>query len=166
MQFSIVAASVCIPTNSARTFLFKPRCLWTGDLNVHVCFCTRELHVDDISLHSCQTVGSTSSSLAPFSVFSSLGKLPDQILRLSIYFSQYITSQIAQHFLVFISHKNPLSVTLLSHKNMILVQVFIYAFLQCFFEGNGIPLQYTCLENAMDRGAWQAAVHGAAKSQT
>ena len=33
-------------------------------------------------------------------------------------------------------------------------------------EGNGNPLQYSCLENAMDRGAWQAAVHGVAKSQT
>ena len=32
-------------------------------------------------------------------------------------------------------------------------------------EGNGIPLQYSCLENSMDRGAWKATVHGAAKSQ-
>ena len=31
-------------------------------------------------------------------------------------------------------------------------------------EGNGNPLQYSCLENSMDRGAWQDAVHGAAKS--
>ena len=27
-------------------------------------------------------------------------------------------------------------------------------------EGNGNPLQYSCLENPMDRGAWQATVHG------
>ena len=33
-------------------------------------------------------------------------------------------------------------------------------------EGNGNPLQYSCLENPMDRGAWQVTVHGAAKSQT
>ena len=33
-------------------------------------------------------------------------------------------------------------------------------------EGNGNPLQYSCLENPMDRGAWQAIVHGVAKSQT
>ena len=33
-------------------------------------------------------------------------------------------------------------------------------------EGNGNPLQYYCLENPMDRRAWQAAVHGVAKSQT
>ena len=31
---------------------------------------------------------------------------------------------------------------------------------------HGNPLQYYCLGNAMDRGAWQAAVHGVAKSQT
>ena len=33
-------------------------------------------------------------------------------------------------------------------------------------KGNGHPLQYSCLENAMDRGAWWATVHGVAKSQT
>ena len=33
-------------------------------------------------------------------------------------------------------------------------------------EGNGNPLQYSCLENPMDRGAWWAAFHGVAKSQT
>ena len=32
-------------------------------------------------------------------------------------------------------------------------------------EGNGNPLQYPCLENLMDRGAWWTAVHGVAKSQ-
>ena len=33
-------------------------------------------------------------------------------------------------------------------------------------EGNGSPLQYSCLENPMDGGAWWAAVHGIAKSRT
>ena len=33
-------------------------------------------------------------------------------------------------------------------------------------EGNGNSLQYYCLENSMDREAWQAAVHGEAKSHT
>ena len=33
-------------------------------------------------------------------------------------------------------------------------------------EGNGTPLQYSCLENPMDGGAWWAAVHGVTKSQT
>ena len=32
--------------------------------------------------------------------------------------------------------------------------------------GNGNPLQYSCLENSMDRGVWQATVHKVAKSQT
>ena len=32
--------------------------------------------------------------------------------------------------------------------------------------GNGNPLQYSCLENPTDRGAWQAIVHRVAKSQT
>ena len=33
-------------------------------------------------------------------------------------------------------------------------------------EGNGTPLQYSCLENPMDGGAWWAAVHGVARSRT
>ena len=58
--------------------------------------------------------------------------------------------------------------------------VFLFFFLVCHIvldqvqlhlreisgEGNGTPLQYSCLENPMDGGAWQAAVHGVAKSQT
>ena len=35
-----------------------------------------------------------------------------------------------------------------------------------FGGGNGTPLQYSCLENPMDGGAWWAEVHGVAKSQT
>ena len=33
-------------------------------------------------------------------------------------------------------------------------------------EGNGIPLQYSCLENPIDGGAWKAAVHGVAEGRT
>ena len=33
-------------------------------------------------------------------------------------------------------------------------------------EGKGNPLQYSCLENSMDRGAWKATVHAVANSQT
>ena len=33
-------------------------------------------------------------------------------------------------------------------------------------EGNGNPLQYSCLEKSMDRGAWWVTVHGVAKGQT
>ena len=35
-----------------------------------------------------------------------------------------------------------------------------------FGEGNGNPLQYSCLENPMDGGAWQATVHGVTESDT
>ena len=38
--------------------------------------------------------------------------------------------------------------------------------MQFIGDGNGNPLQYFCLENPMDGGAWQAAVHGVAKSRT
>ena len=33
-------------------------------------------------------------------------------------------------------------------------------------EGNGNPVQYSCLENSMDRGAWQATVHGITREST
>ena len=33
-------------------------------------------------------------------------------------------------------------------------------------EGNGYPLQHSCLENSMDSGAWQATIHGVSKSLT
>ena len=33
-------------------------------------------------------------------------------------------------------------------------------------EGHGNPLQYSCLENSINRGAWQATIHGATKCQT
>ena len=33
-------------------------------------------------------------------------------------------------------------------------------------EGNGYPLQYSCLKNSMDRGTWWTTVHGVAKSKT
>ena len=53
----------------------------------------------------------------------------------------------------------------------ILVFFFFFFFfspvcLTLFGEGNGTPLQYSCLENPMDRGAWWAAVHGVARSRT
>ena len=38
--------------------------------------------------------------------------------------------------------------------------------LSCTGEGNGKPVQYSCLENPMDRGAWQATVHEVEKSRT
>ena len=50
-----------------------------------------------------------------------------------------------------------------SHSQTRLKRLSMHA---CIGEGNGNPLQYSCLENPRDRGAWWAAVHGVAQSQT
>ena len=42
----------------------------------------------------------------------------------------------------------------------------LYFSLSCIGEGNGNPLQYSCLENPRDGGAWWAAIYGVAQSQT
>ena len=42
----------------------------------------------------------------------------------------------------------------------------LYSFALYFKEGNGNPLQYSCLESPMDGGGWWAAVHGVAESDT
>ena len=45
--------------------------------------------------------------------------------------------------------------------------ISIWEFLKTIFgEGNGTPLQYSCLETPMDKGAWKAAVHGVAEGRT
>ena len=45
-------------------------------------------------------------------------------------------------------------------------QLHFHFSLSCIGEGNGNPLQYSCLENPRDRGAWWAAVYGVAQSWT
>ena len=46
-------------------------------------------------------------------------------------------------------------------------EIIIYKEISLYIrEGNGTPFQYSCLENPMDGGAWWAAVHGVARSQT
>ena len=45
-------------------------------------------------------------------------------------------------------------------------QLHFHFSLSCIAEGNGNSLQYSCLENSMGRGAWQATVQGVAKSRT
>ena len=44
----------------------------------------------------------------------------------------------------------------------IIIYIFVYLSIQIPGEGNENPLQYSCLENSMDRGACQATVHGVA----
>ena len=44
-------------------------------------------------------------------------------------------------------------------------EIFLRCGLGLWREGTGNPLQYSCLENPMDRGAWESAVHGVAESQ-
>ena len=43
-------------------------------------------------------------------------------------------------------------------------RLHLHLSLSCIGEGNGNPLQCSCLENLMDRGTWQATVHGITKS--
>ena len=45
-------------------------------------------------------------------------------------------------------------------------QLHFHFVLSCIGEGNGNPLQFSCLENPRDRGAWWAAVYGVAQSWT
>ena len=56
--------------------------------------------------------------------------------------------------------------TLSNYDNFMLLPFILWLSGILFGEGNGTPLQYSCLENSLDRGAWWAAVHGVAKSQT
>ena len=50
--------------------------------------------------------------------------------------------------------------------SLLLIIIIIMLITAIFGEGNSNPLQYSCLENSMDRGAWQATVYGVTKSQT
>ena len=49
---------------------------------------------------------------------------------------------------------------------MLIYQHILKSIAPSYGEGNGTPLQYSCLENPMDRGAWKAAVHGVAEGRT
>ena len=49
---------------------------------------------------------------------------------------------------------------------MLVIKIFLLSPRHRVREGNGTPLQYSCLENPMDGGAWWAAVHGVLKSRT
>jgi len=51
-------------------------------------------------------------------------------------------------------------------KSLLSVLLGIYPIMELLDHSNDTPLQYSCLENPMDRRAWRAAVHGVAESQT
>ena len=70
-------------------------------------------------------------------------------------------------FLKIIMHTNIYLVSRLSrnHKESLKIRCTLIHSRRVFGEGNGNPLQYSCLENPMGRGAWWAAVHGVTKSQ-
>ena len=55
---------------------------------------------------------------------------------------------------------------MISLKIVLILELRVRHFFGIVGEDNGAPLQYSCLENPMDGGAWQAAIHGVAKSQT
>ena len=57
-------------------------------------------------------------------------------------------------------------ITLPTKACLVKAMVFPVVMYGCHGEGNGNPLQYSCLENPMDEGAWWTAVHGVAKSWT
>ena len=52
------------------------------------------------------------------------------------------------------------------NRNKTCFNIFIWLVLVGSWRSNGTPLQYSCLENPMDGGAWWATVHGVAKSRT
>ena len=55
----------------------------------------------------------------------------------------------------------------MSHKELDTTEWLHFHFsLSCTGEGDGTLLQYSCLENPMDGGAWQASVHGVAEGRT
>ena len=83
----------------------------------------------------------------------------------------YFFAQLSLHSLKFEIKCHLLSLALpeFSRENNLSCVLKIYFCISpaCYFrEGNGPPLQCSCLENPMDGGAWWAAVHGVAKSRT
>ena len=54
----------------------------------------------------------------------------------------------------------------MSSAHFLKIAFFYVELYEVLGEGNGTPLQYSCLENPMDGGAWCAAVHGVARSRT
>ena len=80
-------------------------------------------------------------------------------------------SRISNVFPVFLQNSQMIKYPTLIVFFFPLLKLYIYIFwttivLKIIGEGNGNPLQYSCLENPMDGGAWWAAVYGVSQSQT
>ena len=105
--------------------------------------------------------GKSSYHLSPYKVITMLLTLFPMLYIISSWLSYFIAESLyillLQLFLSFLFwefpniHKNGENVTTISDPMK---------------SGSGNPLQYSCLENPRDRGAWWATVHGVAKSQT
>ena len=137
------------------------------------------------------TFQSSSDSMAAVTVHSDFGVQEEELCDYFHLFPFYLPCSNGVRcnnlsFLIF-SFKPALSLSpftfikrLFSSSSLPAIRVVLSAYLRLLFlpaillivlglhngEGNGTPLQYCCLENPMDGGAWWAAVHGVAKSQT
>ena len=67
------------------------------------------------------------------------------------------------HFVTFLFHSSTRVIFIIAAVTIIFL---FQAVSKSDGEGNGTPLQYSCLENPMDGGGWWAAVHGVVKSRT
>ena len=104
--------------------------------------------------------------------FSDISNMDDQVHKLYLlYFLVNFFFSLRFGILLLLKRRLDLALGILQTRPYIffLMGNIIYGnkFTQCYFrEGNGTSLQYSCLENPMDGGAWWAAVHEVTKSQT
>ena len=84
----------------------------------------------------------------------------------SVYMSIPISQSINPPFTYLYPHVFSLCQGLYSCLGNRFIYTIIHFSLSCIGEGSDTPLQYSCLENPMDQGAWCTAVHGVAKSRT
>ena len=83
-------------------------------------------------------------------------KSVNSVMRVSLHITSYFFLAIFKSLFLALTFDNLV---------IMFLRVGLFVFL-LFGIFNGTPLQYSCLENPMDRGAWKAAVHGVAKRQT
>ena len=110
-----------------------------------------------------------------FLIISEIEQLSIHLWAILVLFCVSYASVLDREFLAFFSPQflRTFSVRVLAFYLWCVFQIFSSSLLFFFWlgygvfgEGSGNPLQYSCLENSMDRGAWGATVHGVEKSQT